>query len=199
MLRSIFSLIHNIIESDKEYNNKKSSAHFSSDSYENCEIMHRNRPSNSLVLNSNQGDTLPIDQYDDDPAIDTAKPKKSSKSDGKKSKQTEETIGDRASFSNEEESDEKFSEIQGEVKVGVRDLLAKLPQKKKTVPEKDKEQLGALLEQIQKMKKGMERLHQIAKQFTCSDKFKQDVDYLIKSLAVDKSAKGQNLEPKKPK
>lgn len=57
----------------------------------------------------------------------------------------------------------------------------------------------ALMEQIQKMKQGMERLQEIAQQFNCSSKFKQDIDFLTKNVgpALEKSeVEDKHLEPK---
>lgn len=57
----------------------------------------------------------------------------------------------------------------------------------------------ALMEQIQKMKQGMERLQEIAQQFNCSDQFKKDIEFLTKKVgpALEKSeVKDNNLAPK---
>lgn len=63
----------------------------------------------------------------------------------------------------------------------------------------DKDQMTALMEQIQKMKMGMERLQEIAQQFNCSNQFKQDIEFLTKNVgpALEKSeAKDKHLTPK---
>lgn len=63
----------------------------------------------------------------------------------------------------------------------------------------DQDQITALLDQIQKMKKGMERLQEIAQQFNCSEKFRQDVEYLMKNVAshVENEPKDTKLAPSK--
>lgn len=50
------------------------------------------------------------------------------------------------------------------------------------------------------MKKGMERLQEIVQQFNCSEKFRQDVEFLMKNVAshIDQSEpKDTNLSPTK--
>ncbi|XP_057654026.1 uncharacterized protein LOC130892574 [Diorhabda carinulata] len=227
MLRSIFSLFQNIIDSDREYNKKNSNTVIylvtnpvdhkinmdleidgkRRQTLKSVEAAEPTRSSKYFTITSEQGDAVTCEH-----AVDIPRPKK--QTDEKKKDETQENCeiendaGDKPSFSyvNEEpqEKDEKTTtngESQ-EVKVGmsVRELLASLPQKKTPIYEKDKEQLGVLLEQIQKMKKGMERLHQIAKQFTCSDKFKQDVDFLLKNLnqKSTESTDNNKLSPSEP-
>lgn len=50
-------------------------------------------------------------------------------------------------------------------------------------------------EEVQKMKSNMERLHDLIKKFHCTEKFKQDIDYIVAN--VNKAiAKAEHLREK---
>ncbi|XP_074041942.1 uncharacterized protein isoform X2 [Leptinotarsa decemlineata] len=217
MLRSIFSLIQNIIDSDKEYNNKKSATviylksnpdntlnmdlEIDGKQRENLKSIDANRAqsSGSFKITTEQGDTVTCKHFTDQKIV----PKSIDRHD-KIAQEYEQVakIGERVTFSNEEREEKKsrkdepeiYEERQGDANMSVRELLSKLPKNEIENIGKDKDQLNALLEQIQKMKKGMERLQEIAQQFKCSDKFRQDVEFLLRNVApaLEKSESNQN-------
>ncbi|VEN40636.1 unnamed protein product [Callosobruchus maculatus] len=218
MLRSIFSLIQNIIDSDKEYKNKKSNTViYLVDSRDNTlnmdlEIDGKARQklksvkakpdvdSHSFQITTEQGDTITC-KHKTDMKI-APKINKDEEKLCEEYKQMVEKIGERSSFTNEEQVNENEQRIgeEGDNRMTVKDLLSSLPEKHAKMIEKDRDHIVALMEQIQKMKKGMERLQEIAQQFNCSEKFRQDVEYLVKNVASslkDKEPQDKNLTPKK--
>ncbi|KAJ8954231.1 hypothetical protein NQ318_005826 [Aromia moschata] len=181
MLRSIFSLIQNIIDSDREYNNKKSNTVIyltsTPDNTLNMDLEIDGKPRehlksvkvkggddescSSFKITTEQGDTVTCKHRTDKKIL----PKKGSTRDDERLceeyKRQVQKANERATFSNEE--------VIGDREVG-EDL-------------KNKDQISALMEQIQKMKMGMERLQEIAQQFNTSDQFKKDVELLTKNVA----------------
>ncbi|KAJ8979802.1 hypothetical protein NQ317_001292 [Molorchus minor] len=201
MLRSIFSLIQNIIDSDREYNNRKSNTviylkstpdnNFNMDleidgqPRENMKKIRTSEDASSFKITTEQGDSVTC-KHETDKIIT---PKVSAKEDKKLCEEYKEKvvrIGGRASFSNNDEStvgdrvEDGLKKTERASEPTVHELLAQLPQPQAKVLQKDKDQITALMEQIQKMKIGMERLQEIAQQFNASDQFKKDVEFLTK-------------------
>nr|CAH7748967.1 unnamed protein product [Callosobruchus chinensis] len=216
MLRSIFSLIQNIIDCDKEYKNKKSNTViYLVDSRDNTlnmdleidgkareklkSVKEKPEDSHSFQITTEQGDTITC-KHKTDMKIAPKMSKEQEKL-CEEYKQMVEKIGERSSFTNEEQvnENEPIGE-EGDNRMTVKDLLSRLPEKHAKMVDKDRDHIVALMEQIQKMKKGMERLQEIAQQFNCSDKFRQDVEYLVKNVASslkDKEPQDKNLTTKK--
>ncbi|XP_030749037.1 uncharacterized protein LOC115877096 [Sitophilus oryzae] len=211
MLRSIFSLIHRMIDSDKKYNNTKSKTviyccsnlnkdigrmdleidgknHKSMLNLEHKEKMPIEKAESSFQIQTDQGDTVTC-KYKLDVNIQIKEPK------------TEENESRRVSFiKSESPQEDTKSEIY--TQTNVQDLIKHFSNKRAEHFPKDNDQIMSLLEQIQKMKTGLQRLQEIAKQFNCSEKFGEDVSFLVnhvkKSLLFENSdtTKNENIVPK---
>ncbi|CAH1982473.1 unnamed protein product [Acanthoscelides obtectus] len=215
MLRSVFSLIQNIIDSDREYNNKKSNTVIylvdNRDSTLNMDleidgkarekiksVKEKPAESRSFQITTEQGDTITCKHKTDVKIAPKVSKDEENMSD--EFKQVVGKIGESTSFTNEEQIPEEKIGEEGDNRMTVKDLLSSLPEKHAKMMEKDRDHIVALMDQIQKMKEGMERLQEIAQQFNCSEKFRQDVEYLVKNVASslkDKEPQDKNLAPKK--
>ncbi|XP_060532780.1 uncharacterized protein LOC132705861 isoform X2 [Cylas formicarius] len=96
-----------------------------------------------------------------------------------KSTKDEEVTG-RVTFSNNEATDVEEKEEDSEPTVG--ELLKNFPKKQVDVSKTERDQISMLLKQIQKMKAGLERLRDIAMQFNCSERFNEDLSFLMTNL-----------------
>ncbi|KAG5884708.1 hypothetical protein JTB14_019833 [Gonioctena quinquepunctata] len=155
--------------------------------------------SGSFKITTEQGDTVTCRHLTDKKIV----PKNTNKyKNNEEYRDMIEQVGERVIFSNEEDLQEKLSRNDESncdelpnARMNVRELLAKLPRREiERSDNKDRDQMNSLLEQIQKMKKGIERLQEIAQQFKCSEKFKHDIEFLMKNVApaLEKSESKQN-------
>ncbi|XP_019765624.1 uncharacterized protein LOC109541260 isoform X2 [Dendroctonus ponderosae] len=85
----------------------------------------------------------------------------------------------RVSFINTLESSRDDKNRDAEVQPNVRDLMKNLTSKRIEISSKGRDQISMLLKQIQKLKTGLQRLQEIATQFNCSERFNEDINYLI--------------------
>ncbi|XP_076254614.1 uncharacterized protein LOC143192810 isoform X1 [Rhynchophorus ferrugineus] len=203
MLRSIFSLIQRIIDSDKKYNNTKSKAVIYCFTNPNntinmdLEIDGKTKKSlkniqyngtkpiekgeNSFQIKTDQGDTVTC-KYQGDINI---KPKGN-------------VEGEKLTLSNSIEQ-VSANKAENTIKdVSAEDIVAHFPKKRIEVHSKEKDQVASLLEQIQKMKTGLERLQEIALQFNCSESFGEDINLLVSNAknSLHRSGKENNIFPK---
>lgn len=199
MLRSIFSLIQRIIDSsDKKYNNTKSKAVIycfatpdktvimdlfidgqpqkiikTLEQKENASIHFKEK---TFSLKTSQGDSVTCKHNIDINIV----PK------SQKDFERDESL-QRVTFSNtkEETSEDEKSGVEAEdidkVQPSVRKLIDHFPTKKITFS-KESDQISSLLEQIQKMKTGLQRLQEIALQFHSSERFTGDVNFLMNNI-----------------
>ncbi|XP_018572836.1 uncharacterized protein LOC108912149 [Anoplophora glabripennis] len=218
MLRSIFSLIQNIIDSDREYSNKKSKT----------VIYLVSTPDNNLnmdlEIDGQQRENIKTikEQVEDGSkhfkvatehgdVVTCEHPEKKIASVGREDEKLIEEYKEaverfeRTTFTNDEEIVGRGEAVDRDLKksekseVGIHDLWDHIPLKQVKPYQKERDQMQALMEQIKKMKMGMERLQEIAQQFNCSNQFKQDVEFLTKNVgpALEKSeVKDKHLAPK---
>ncbi|KAL1501973.1 hypothetical protein ABEB36_007191 [Hypothenemus hampei] len=194
MLRSIFSLIQKILDSDKKYNNTKSrrviycfteenensvKMNFEVDSKQRKVKKMLRSEQTSKGIDSN-GRTFSIDTSHGD--VVTCKHHSNINIVLKTSKDQL----NRVVFSNTQEEHHKNNTNGGDVDLDIQpkvdDLIVDFPRKSVQYSLKGAVQLGNLLEQIQKMRTGLEKLHEIALQFNCSENLNEDFNCLINNV-----------------
>lgn len=205
-----------MIDSEREYNNSKSNAvlcmeHLTSENLlnKNMETSENTKKDAAILYQHQQGvgtqDTEALKSAAEQGDVTVCHRK--SIGDKKLVEECQEELDNRVTFSNDEDDDKDTSgdEVQAKLPYSfgdstVKQLFDKFSEKRGQVVEKNKDQIGSLMDQIQKMKNGMDRLYQIVQEFNCSDKFKQDIDYLMGSLPtslVEDKETSKKLTPTK--
>ncbi|KAF7286657.1 hypothetical protein GWI33_004686 [Rhynchophorus ferrugineus] len=183
MLRSIFSLIQRIIDSDKKYNNTKSKAVIY------CFTNPNNTINMDLEIDGKTKKSLKNIQYNGTKPIEKGENSFQIKTDQE---------GEKLTLSNSIEQ-VSANKAENTIKdVSAEDIVAHFPKKRIEVHSKEKDQVASLLEQIQKMKTGLERLQEIALQFNCSESFGEDINLLVSNAknSLHRSGKENNIFPK---
>ncbi|CAG9770109.1 unnamed protein product [Ceutorhynchus assimilis] len=205
MLRSIYSLIHRIFDtSEKKYNNTKSRAvifcytNSIDDSVKmNMELNGKQRKiarkplqhhkplqiqpntEKTFKIETNSGNVICKHQKDINIIPMAGKDKETSL---RRLSFTNNEADELKNVAKERPKSEGHGDINADVQPNAKQLIEKYPEKRLELVPPGKDQFTYLMEQITKMKTGLERLQEIAVQFNCSQRFNEDINYLIKNI-----------------
>ncbi|XP_050314743.1 uncharacterized protein LOC126749130 [Anthonomus grandis grandis] len=191
MLRSVFSLIQRIIDfSEKNYTNTKSKSlifcfvnleHIgdmnleSEDKEQLLKSLEYNKEANRIQ--PTHKNCFPVEPKHGDAV--TSKPK--TKTDNRLPQEGKDELKRITFWNSDKKGEDKVVEnaVDAEIQPNVHLLIDQLSEKRIEIASKESDQVSTLLEQVKKMKTGLERLQEIAMQFNCSERFNEDVNYLM--------------------